>query len=1387
MSSSSSFSPSTKRRSSAILLLGLAHALLSEHVQAQAPGSQLQYSLVHEYSGSSFLDNFDFVTTHPFPFPLPSYLSRQECEELDIAFTSSTDASTILSIDQTNNVDVDGPGRGSIRIESRDSFTLGLVVSDIMDMPGGICGVWAGHKSFGTGTINIVEGVNTQSNNLMSLHTADTCTIDQSPSSSSGTLSSPNCDSTPEGCSVLDASALSYGTEFNDNGGGIYATEWTASLVRIWFFARGTATPADLSTPNPQPDPQTWGPPHAVFDTGDTGDSCDLDENLASHRVAFDTSFCGPWADQMWSQLDECAGLAPTCEEYVANPNDGFPYVRWKINSVKIYQLPEQPGTSGNSPGQLSALPSSALASSSVIQSSPASSSVALPSPPAQSTAAASSIAALSSNSASPFFISISANTSSFSSVAAISSSVVVTTRSVIQSSVTESALPSSTISSLTATPSLVRSSTIASVVLPSASVAQSSAAASSAIRSAVRSSSLNFVSSNATLSSTRSTATQSSTIISTILSSAVVSNTVQGSASILAISSASAAASNGLQSSATQPGVFPSTGFNTTMTTNSAPASRLSIELPITTRLMSLSADNTLSALSAISSAAQSLRSNTTMLSSSAFPTSSQTQRTASSASDSFSSRFSSVNSTSRATATILSVIPSSASGSSTLASITAAQSSIVTLSIAQSSDIRSVASASANATMSPGFASGSSRLSSGLRSPTVLSSTLATGLASQSSTASPTASGFLTVVLPSGVVASSATSTAIQSSGRSPSDPVQPTSVASTAASISLNSSSTISQSFSSQISNTRSSSTASFVSTGQSSTIGSSPIASSFGAQSSGATSIASSPTGPRASSTSVSVVATPSTLPTEFRTSAGTYFVQGCYADPNTDGGPLNHPDEVTYTRNNTASSSVTSCLTACGAGSYLFAGYEIGFCFCSNTLDDAPQVPCGIGFTRKRQAVQTVVVYALQLPSDSATLSPSVLSTGSAIVDASVTSAASQSTTATSDPSVSSSSSDGFPVTGSPFPLSSAVSANSASGSTSTDSGPGPVVTPNSSSGSADLSTSSTASTSTPPSQTASLDPITTPAMTTSTVYTTTAYTITSCAATVTDCPARLGQVTTETIALYTTVCPVAEAPTLPTAAAVPAGYTASTVYTTTIYTITSCTPSVTDCPARMGSITTEVVLAYTTICPISPALTTVVYATYVDVCPTGLTTLTATRTLTLALEPTALVTMAMVTTVKIATIAESTTTVTCTIPALEPTPAAVMGLPPIVTKVLNLSVAATNDASSAGADVIVSGDTAKASTVAENSISISDNSPLDLNSAATNEMENPTTDMGAASTVTSTPTSPSSNATLDISQTSADAASPEFTGTAPSMQRHLAVLIVALLSALVLL
>ncbi|GAB7359587.1 hypothetical protein MBLNU230_g6772t1 [Neophaeotheca triangularis] len=147
-------------------------------------------------------------------------------------------------------------------------------------------------------------------------------------------------------------------------------------------------------------------------------------------------------------------------------------------------------------------------------------------------------------------------------------------------------------------------------------------------------------------------------------------------------------------------------------------------------------------------------------------------------------------------------------------------------------------------------------------------------------------------------------------------------------------------------------------------------------------------------------------------------------------------------------------------------------------------------------------------------------------------------------------------------------------------------------------------------------------------MTTSTVYTTSLETITSCAAYVTDCRSRPDAQTTQTVTheipLYTTVCPVSEAtPVGPSATSmeeVPqetaylvgssseaapvydvsstsVQMTTSTVFSTSVETITHCAPQVTDCPSRPEAQTTDtvthVIPVYTTVCPVSEATPTV--------------------------------------------------------------------------------------------------------------------------------------------------------------------------------------------------
>ncbi|KAF7915018.1 uncharacterized protein EAE98_011341 [Botrytis deweyae] len=190
----------------------------------------------------------------------------------------------------------------------------------------------------------------------------------------------------------------------------------------------------------------------------------------------------------------------------------------------------------------------------------------------------------------------------------------------------------------------------------------------------------------------------------------------------------------------------------------------------------------------------------------------------------------------------------------------------------------------------------------------------------------------------------------------------------------------------------------------------------------------------------------------------------------------------------------------------------------------------------------------------------------------------------------------------------------ATSTSSAEGisvSSKPSSAPG-VTASQTSSSSAQGLTTSTSPVSSSSAQGSATSPITSIVQyTTSTAYVTSVYTITSCAATVTDCPGRIGSVTTETISSYTTVCPVTETSgnsglvsSTSSSAGVPVPTTAitsygtSTVYQTSVYTITSCAPSVTDCPARSGQVTTETISSYTSVYPITVSSTAINVPTY---------------------------------------------------------------------------------------------------------------------------------------------------------------------------------------------
>ncbi|KAH7370519.1 concanavalin A-like lectin/glucanase domain-containing protein [Rhexocercosporidium sp. MPI-PUGE-AT-0058] len=293
------------------------------------------YIIEDTYDSKNFFSEFDFFSDKD---PTEGFVGYSTAATANISSLAGyVDNAVFLGVDSTT-VNPPPPGRKSVRVSSKKTYTHGLIIADIAHMPDSICGSWPAFWTVGStwpinGEIDIIEGVNDDTTNHITLHTSPGCSLDSTGAMSSSTLSTPNCNagSAGEGCSLKTTSKQGYGTGFNAAGGGVYVMEWTSSAIKVFFFARNSI-PADITSGNP--DPKAWGAPVGSF----SGSGCSIDSHFKNHQIIFDTTFCGKWAGQVWSD-GSCAALAPTCEAYVAANPQAFEQAYWMINSVKVFQL----------------------------------------------------------------------------------------------------------------------------------------------------------------------------------------------------------------------------------------------------------------------------------------------------------------------------------------------------------------------------------------------------------------------------------------------------------------------------------------------------------------------------------------------------------------------------------------------------------------------------------------------------------------------------------------------------------------------------------------------------------------------------------------------------------------------------------------------------------------------------------------------------------------------------------------------------------------------------------------------------------------------------------------------------------------------------------------
>jgi len=287
------------------------------------------YNLKDNWSGQAIFDNFNFWNsadpTHGYVY----YASKQQSSDWGYTYVQNGQA----FIKSDSSAIASGSGRGSVRLTSQKTYTHGLFIFDVQHMPWGM-GTWPaiwttrGNGWPAGGEIDIVEGVNENRGNQMTLHTSPGCIVPTAKTAETGNPGSGDCGANggSAGCGITDPDSWSYGPDFNKNGGGVWAMQWESSGVYIWEWARGYV-PADVT--NNQPNPAGWGNPRGRFAFNQ---GCVDSQYFDNHAIVIDNTFCGDWAGNVYP------GGISACNNFVQNNPSAFTEAYWIFNSIKVYQ-----------------------------------------------------------------------------------------------------------------------------------------------------------------------------------------------------------------------------------------------------------------------------------------------------------------------------------------------------------------------------------------------------------------------------------------------------------------------------------------------------------------------------------------------------------------------------------------------------------------------------------------------------------------------------------------------------------------------------------------------------------------------------------------------------------------------------------------------------------------------------------------------------------------------------------------------------------------------------------------------------------------------------------------------------------------------------------------
>ncbi|KAK0203601.1 glycoside hydrolase family 16 protein [Desarmillaria ectypa] len=229
-----------------------------------------------------------------------NYVNAAAAVSQNLTYTS--DDTFILRADFTTVLDAAGAERNSVRLQSNKQYGSNTVI----------------------GEIDILEGVHSQVYNQATLHTSAGCTMPASRDETEVVLTN-DCNTAVNGnsgCGVQNQDPFSYGSPFNNNGGGWrYAVEQTDTFINIWLWAHNNNNVEDGRS-NVNID--AWGTPFTYF----PNTSCSISDKFGAHNIIISLK-----AGSAYS-ASNCPSF---CTDYINNNPATFVDAYFNFAWVKVY------------------------------------------------------------------------------------------------------------------------------------------------------------------------------------------------------------------------------------------------------------------------------------------------------------------------------------------------------------------------------------------------------------------------------------------------------------------------------------------------------------------------------------------------------------------------------------------------------------------------------------------------------------------------------------------------------------------------------------------------------------------------------------------------------------------------------------------------------------------------------------------------------------------------------------------------------------------------------------------------------------------------------------------------------------------------------------------